>query len=70
MGLEAAIIRSSRNRALVNFLQSVENLTDLNNIPKPAERLRSVVHAGEKLSNSGNSLELQVPSFIRKGLSG
>ena len=59
-----------RNRALVNFLQSVENLTDLNNIPKPAERLRSVVHAGEKLSNSGNSLELQVPSCSWKTISG
>ena len=39
MGLEAAIIRRSRNRALVNFLQSVENLTDLNNIPKPCPYL-------------------------------
>ena len=59
-----------RNRALVNFLKSVENLTDLNNIPKPAERLRSVVHAGENLSNSGNSLELQVPSCSWKTISG
>ena len=39
MGLEAAIIRRSRNRALVSFLQSVENLTDLNNIPKPCPYL-------------------------------
>ena len=35
MGLEAAIIRRPRNRALVNFFKSIESLTDLNNIPKP-----------------------------------
>ena len=34
MGLEAAILQRSRNRALVYGLKCVENSTDLNNIPK------------------------------------
>lgn len=34
MGLEAAIIWRPRNRALVKSFMCIENLTDLNNIPK------------------------------------
>ena len=36
IGLEAAIFWRPRNRALINKLgKNAENLTDLNNIPKP-----------------------------------
>ena len=64
MGLEAAIIRRPRNRALVNFFKSIESLTDLNNIPKPAKRSWETACAGDKLPNSGNPLELQVPNLL------
>ena len=35
IGLEAAIFWRPRNRALAFFDESAENITDLNNIPKP-----------------------------------
>ncbi len=47
----------------VNF-KSVKNLADLNNIPKPAERPWGIARAGYKLSNPGDTLELQVPNHI------
>ena len=70
MGLEAAIIRRPRNRALVNFFKSIESLTDLNNIPKPAKRSWETACAGDKLPNSGNPLELQVPGNVWKYICG
>ena len=52
------------------FLKSIENLTDLNNIPKPAEWPWEAIYAGDKLPNSGDALGLQVPSYTWKSISG
>ena len=50
--------------------RSIDDLTDLNNIPKPAKRDWEIANVGDKLSNSGNTLELQVPSYSKKAISG
>ncbi len=43
IGLEAAIFWRPRNRALINKLgKNAENLTDLNNIPKPCTQIKII----------------------------